>query len=754
MAFFAPLLGGRSFSTVAGLQSVVYPWAAAPAVAGNAPQADQAQLSYPFYAFVQATFARGDFPLWNPLSFWGRPFWSNGASAVLYPLRAWMNPWLDPGRAHDLFSFLHVWLAGLFAYGLFRALAATRPAALFGALAWMLNPFLMAWLHLEVVAPVGPLLPLVLWAVHAAVLGRGTRPLGLAALALALPWYSGQFAFMALVAGCGLLFGLYLSLLRAPGTDLAGPVLPRPARLARLAVVSVLSLLLAAAVLLPTIQTARDTRRQPHSLQEMRELEFAVSPRTLLHLVRPPEEVSAPAMHEQTYVGIIPLALALVGCVRRRRGRAFALALVVGVLVATVDSPLYAGLYTAFPQYGFLRPLGRYLVVSNLGLVLLAVFGLDRLRLAGRSPRAAAARLPLAWRALVPGRHVAIAAALALVTALDLLAHARHVTGTFPPREAALLFPATPLLEATRSEVLGRAPGPGRIAPVSASMPPGSWRSPMLYGATHLVHGLPSASGYDSLVPRWSGALAGLLAGELRLDQVGTPVVGAVGPVFRANRVRWELLGRTGVTHLVASPDLDRDPSRIETPSGLPFAELRHSGPDGRLYALRESFPDPYWACRLAVVADEREAIVAFLGPSFAPGEDLLVEARQLARLEGTSSPEAHCAQPPPWNVRRETNGLEMALHPGPGGWLVIPESWDAGWRAEADGNPLPVLRANGVFRAVPVPAGAKTLRLSYFPALMPAGLGASGLGLVLVLALLAGLPRERPAPDLSGRTP
>ena len=48
--------------------------------------------------------------------------------------------------------------------------------------------------------------------------------------------------------------------------------------------------------------------------------------------------------------------------------------------------------------------------------------------------------------------------------------------------------------------------------------------------------------------------------------------------------------------------------------------------------------------------------------------------------------------------------------------WIIVGEMYGKGWRAQVDGRLLPVVRANGMFRAVCVPAGGKRLELSYSP--------------------------------------
>jgi len=47
-------------------------------------------------------------------------------------------------------------------------------------------------------------------------------------------------------------------------------------------------------------------------------------------------------------------------------------------------------------------------------------------------------------------------------------------------------------------------------------------------------------------------------------------------------------------------------------------------------------------------------------------------------------------------------------------GWILINDYYDGRWKAFVDGKEAPVIRANGVFRAIPVKAGLRSISLSY----------------------------------------
>jgi hypothetical protein len=67
-------------------------------------------------------------------------------------------------------------------------------------------------------------------------------------------------------------------------------------------------------------------------------------------------------------------------------------------------------------------------------------------------------------------------------------------------------------------------------------------------------------------------------------------------------------------------------------------------------------------------------------------------------------------------------------------GWLVVSDVWYPGWRARVDGGAVPVLRADYLFRAVPLEAGEHQVVFSYRPLSFWLGLA---LGLAAWFALV-----------------
>jgi uncharacterized membrane protein YfhO len=86
--------------------------------------------------------------------------------------------------------------------------------------------------------------------------------------------------------------------------------------------------------------------------------------------------------------------------------------------------------------------------------------------------------------------------------------------------------------------------------------------------------------------------------------------------------------------------------------------------------------------------------------------------------------------------VRYEANALEIKIESPVEGYLVLSDPYYPGWKAEVDGRPAEILRANYAFRAVTVPAGAHTVSMVFRPASWSLGLA---LSVLTVLVLLVG---------------
>ena len=64
--------------------------------------------------------------------------------------------------------------------------------------------------------------------------------------------------------------------------------------------------------------------------------------------------------------------------------------------------------------------------------------------------------------------------------------------------------------------------------------------------------------------------------------------------------------------------------------------------------------------------------------------------------------------------TRPAPSRFEVQLQDQAVGWVIVREQWTPDWTALVDGQPAPVVRVNHALRAIPVPAGARTIALHY----------------------------------------
>jgi hypothetical protein len=155
---------------------------------------------------------------------------------------------------------------------------------------------------------------------------------------------------------------------------------------------------------------------------------------------------------------------------------------------------------------------------------------------------------------------------------------------------------------------------------------------------------------------------------------------------------------------------------------------LVHSG-DVKIYENLAVLPRALVVHRTEIVPDADLVIARLREPAFDPARTgLLAEGEA---LDGSGRGDAHI-------TRYEPEWVTIDVATDAPGYLLLTDTYYPGWQATVDGQPAPILRANLMFRAVPVSAGHHTVEFHYRPVSFRTGLWVS-LGAAL-LALTAAL--------------
>jgi hypothetical protein len=147
-----------------------------------------------------------------------------------------------------------------------------------------------------------------------------------------------------------------------------------------------------------------------------------------------------------------------------------------------------------------------------------------------------------------------------------------------------------------------------------------------------------------------------------------------------------------------------------------------------RLFGVPDPLPRAY-AVAGARIADGPAGLAALLDPAFDPRREVVLPSGEAAAPPASLAAVTTIAAHEPDYVRVDARVDQPAI-------VVLVETYDPGWRATVDGASAPVLRANGAFRAVRVPAGGHVVEFTYRPLPVLAG---GAVSVVALLALLGG---------------
>jgi hypothetical protein len=708
---------------------------------------DSVAYLYPYRHYLAQAWASGRWaPLWNPSIYLGSPFLANIQAAALYPLNLLFLIVGGPS-AMGWTMVLHLAIGGigmlLFA---FRAARLRLAGSLVAAFAYVLSSHLTV--HLAQVNQSNTLAwtPWLMLVVHQTAVRPRARAIAGIAVITALMVLAGHTQQAYLTFVCAGLAGLLA---------LRGDLARRRWRAVAVATASCVSgialgAVLDAAQLLPTAELAALSYRQGGldlAAADVQPLPIKGIMASLLpHYAGPlPPEYAGVST---SAVVLVLAAFALMVRWRQAPVAFWAVVSLVAIWAATGSAGhLFSILFRIIPGLDLFRAPGRLLLLSTLGIALLAGYGVKTVQqfatISHRRPwrdrgLAVAAIAALGWAVLltaaVAGRVPAVAAHHRLVWVLPL------GVGDHDLLLMAAFGVATVLVAAIAIRLGGRMAtalvGVGLAALALAD----TWLATESYHTRHSV----AASLYGAPGPvtelvspnrdqRYlSLAMVTDLGDYHRLDVARRPNIGmgdgrltpdgydgGLLPTASYVQFRGPLLGlaTSNAPDLTILGQTDRvwDASWLER-AGV-AAVLTDRGTD----------PNPPSCQCLQLVAD-RDGIDLWQPVGFSPSR---------AWLEGAAGTQ-------PARIIDDTGEhVVVALPGGVGGRLVLADTYYPGWSASVDGHQLAIAPYYGVLRSVDVPAGAKQVVFDYQPASFRVGLVASGIGL-LCIALLALWPGRR----------
>ena len=748
---------------------------------------DVAPFFYPMKHFLASAVRAGELPLWNPWVAGGEPFFASLQPGLLYPGSLVLYG-LPMPAAFDWLVALHYPLAGAGLALLLRRWGHGWTAALMGGSVFMLGGFFASLgtfvNNLQTVA----WLPWIFLAWDRVLDGGRIRDLLLFAVLCGVAFLGGEPQM--LVLGLGLVFAH--GLFRVEARELRSGK-----QTAAFVIAGILAVAIVSVQFLPFAEyMSHSVRRLPIELEYASSL--SLEPAEALHLLLPPALRSGAHGFStrfmasskvpwilSVYTGGITLALAFIGVLRGRGPRwilfwagvtALSLLLALGS-----HSPLYRALFEWVPPFRPFRYPEKFLLIGALAISVFAAQGTDRWLGIERSPIGekqcvgdVGVWLPIL---AVGGLYIGLATVLASVDGLLSGACERWLGEALlceDPRGATELYAGIALRIAALVVCLAAVTWlyrSGRLRRSLASVMVLALAVVDLTLAHRDVN--PSVESDVYVTAPWTAeALDELMSPRGDVRYRGSPHHAAMGSIVTV-RGAWELSnmyldyqtmgpnvgqiygfpmqdGLQGVelisvalSNEAALRAWSDDPLRFlramnvgfyadATASADSIAGLTLAASHPELPIRIYSVPDPVE--RLYLVGDyevrdgQATALRRVLEEDFPLGERVVLEAEPRIEIDATATGEILS--------RSESSNRLTAKVSASGPMLaVLSDRWYPGWKATVNGAEAPVFRANGVFRAVPVPAGVSDINLRFAPGSILLGAAISLAGLLALTA-------------------
>ena len=736
----------------------------APATTESGAGGDLYTQIYPMAHRAFALLREGSLPLWNPFQYCGAPFLATVLYGVFYPLNIFFLLLPRTELAIEYTVVLHLWAAGLFMYLYGRVIRLSRAAAAMAAMTFMFSGFLASQaLWFTPATSTAAWLPLAFVALERIFETRRRRWSILLAATVAMPLLAGwlqTWLYSMYAIGAYAAFRLVLAAMRRDER----PHLPR---LCGLVVGGVLlGVCLTSIQLLPTMELQRLGPRRPGGLSLAQTLIYGPpSPAKFLA-----ETVSTDTGHPRfSYLGILALILAPLALFARsdrwRVGFLWCLLLLSVGVALTVYTPLFA-VYRALPGGGWFRIPYRILYIYAFAGSVLSGIGFDVIA----SPAVMPSRRRV-WGTI--GVAAAIAAAWLCTIEMTARAHIYGVLGVIGVAGALLLPRAWRGVLVAGLMILvvfdlfsaneNSAKHPYHdLAPLDAEHEAFDFiRAHQGYDRTYInsgniffdyaaqgkqgtLRGIYSVTDYEPLRLDRYGKFYPLLEGSNTIDYTVQTFMGRLS--LDPTPARLRLLGMMSVRFIAAGkPPLPLRMglekagwTKVFTPRAGNLAVYENPAPLARAYVATEAWP----------VAAAEDAFIALTAPGFDPGKVVILESNQSPPPPpGAGNNQAVV---PARIVSYAPTRVVVAADTTNPGYLVLTDTFYPGWYATVDGNPAAMYRANNLFRAVAIPAGAHTVIFAYAPLSFELG---SGITLITLSGIVVGgaiTRRRRPRGGMS----
>jgi hypothetical protein len=646
----------------------------------------------PLTTFIAASWRAGLFPLWDPYTYCGMPFFANIQAQIFYPptdLTVFFANFFPANRLMyfmELHLLAHILLGGIFTFLLLREIDVNRGAALTGATIFQCGPYFVSQIqHLDAIDGAA-WIPLACLAVVRLWKRPSLRWTGVLALSLALSILAGFPSTAAAAMLC--VFVLAAALIVFQKSP--------PKLLLYCAAATALAVLLSAVQLLPTLQA--NALSVSKFRGDFRGTSWGVPWQAFASMLWPDfyhifelnlYKLPWNPTFLYLYCGIPALVFIVIAVVRRPPYLAAFGSLMVAASVWMMGTHTLPG-RLLFPFLFDLMHDSVYveftMVVFSLGISVIAALGANSLL-----------------------RRPMLSAAVLVITFLDLMlaGSGKIMNAASVDAEPGISYSqfggSRELMDGIRQRLNQTSP-PARFDLYNDFT---GWVT------TTPITQLPSANGNDPF------ALYRLMQVRL-LFSTGE----RWGRFYQVTHPDSPILDLLNVKVLLSMTPVPENPKFVKV------ADL----PGHSIYESSSGLPRFFLVPNVARAVDMQDAVRQLGAPAFNPAKVAVVEQGNAAHFPDGASGTVRIVEYSPSEVRLQVE----STHPR---YLVTSEANYPGWRAFLDGQECPILTTNVAFRGLAVPAGNHEVVFRFRPAILLWSAGVSILAcLTLAWLMLAGL--------------
>ena len=733
---------------------------------------DLTTFFYPFRFTWVETVRQGHFPFWNPYIKCGVPLFATIQPGVLYPLSL-PYLFLPLDLAFNWTIVFHFFLAGAFTYGLMRELGASIQAALATTFAMLFGGYLISVHNVLNTLISFSWYPLVMWFGCRMVRTGLVRWAIAAGVSLCCMFLGGGMEIVLLTLASLLFLCLYPGVL--PLRDLENiPNLQR--RLVNLGLVLLTFFGLSMVQILPFLELYGQSHRYGGvSLQEA--TLWSLDPRDLIYFLLPdlygPRK--SPDLYwkfqnylKTIYVGPAVLCLAVIYFFRQgKRGVPLLVAMGFTLVFAFGGhTPLYPFFHKYVPLFATFRYPVKFLFLFVFYLCVASGFGLDVVR-----QRFSENRHPPYWCQGLLIAVILVMAALFWVARLhpeQVQSWAHRWGGTFQESDylPLVLHNFTRMLAVTALVLLVvffglrhrlvRLGSPLLLMLLTLDLFLGNRGYALKLDAATFhaendiirtlradpdlfrFYVLPEARDLEIPAKSYGEAYQNrkkLLGNDLMMEHHLFDITGYNVPLQpRYENVIGLILSKPLTSILPLLDLLNVKYVLTDKPVDLQGLSWVLDGPGtSKLYKNRQSLPRAFLVKQFQVLKSEQEYARAFIELTFDPGSTILLDGPPTRFLELKKKPTVPNLKPAVRVVTYENNRIVLEVDTPDAAFLFMSEAYYPGWKAYVDGTEEEILRADYLFRAIPVGPGSHRIEVVYQPLSFKVGLAVSLLTVVML---------------------